>query len=1007
MKNLSLSKDWPSYLCIVIFKLLLSSQMYASEHKSGSYVKQLQHQITGTVSDAVGPLASVTVIVKGTTTSAVTDEKGKFSITANTTDILVFSFIGYSTQEITIGNQTNINVILFEDSTQLKEVTINAGYYNVKEKARTGSIARITSKDIEKQPVTNVLATLQGRMAGVEIIQDGGTPGGNFTIKIRGINSLRENGNEPLYIIDGMPYSSESIGYGTITSGMPTATSPLNSINPADLESIEVLKDADATAIYGSRGANGVVLITTKKGKAGATKVTINTSTGVGRATKMLNLMNTQQYLEMRRQGFANDGITTYPDSAYDINGTWDQNRYTDWQDVLMGGTAEIHNLQGSVSGGSELTQYLLSGTYRTETTIVPGDFKYDKGAVHFNVNHTSDDKRFRLVLSGGYTTQKNHQTTTDVTRTARSLAPNAPALYKADGSLNFESSTFQNPLAALLGTSEVKTNDLLANSVLSYQIIPQFTIKMNLGYTDLHNNELRLAPSTMYNPAYGLGSESSVMYTNATERSSWIAEPQLSWNHNFLNSKIEALVGATAQQQKTIRLYQLGYGFASNSLLGDISSATTKYILGSDEAVYRYQAYFARINYNYNEKYILNLTGRRDGSSRFGPGNQFAVFGAVGAAWVFSEEPFLKENTLLSFGKLRASYGSSGNDQIGDYQFLNTYSSSGLNYQGVIGLEPTRLFNADFGWEINKKFEAAIETGFFKDRVFLTAAWYQNRSSNQLVGIPLPGTTGFSSINANLDATVQNSGLEFNLRTMNFSREHFKWTTTFNISSAKNKLISFPGLEGSTYANRFVIGESTNIVKVYHFTGVNPQTGLYEVQDANGDGVITAAGDKKTIADLNPKYFGGFQNEFQYKNWQLDFLFQFVKQRTYDYSPNVPGGSPVNQRSEMVNSWQQPGISAPFQINTSGQNGNAVNAYYNYADSDALIVDGSYIRLKNISLSYTLPLERLKGVSCKISLQGQNVLTFTPYKGGDPEFKYTGFLPPLRVYTAGIQLTF
>jgi TonB-linked SusC/RagA family outer membrane protein len=967
-----------------------------------------QNQISGIITDGSNPLPGVTISLKGSkNTTVLSDFDGKYNLSASPVDTLMVSFIGFKTAIVPINYRKTINIQLQEDATMLQEVRINAGYYSVKESERTGSISKITAKDIEKQPVSNVLATMQGRMAGVDITQDGGTAGGGFQIKIRGLNSLRENGNEPLYIIDGVPYSSETIGYSNTTSGVPTPTSPLNSINPNDIESIEVLKDADATAIYGSRGANGVVLITTKKGQAGKTKITVSSSSGFGKVTEMMDLMNTQQYLEMRRQGFANDGVASYPYWAYDINGTWDQNRYTDWQEELLGGTAVITNLQTSVSGGSDLTQYLLSGTYRTETTVLPADFEYDKGAVHFNMNHSSADKKFKLIFSGGYTSQDNTQAATDLTRTARNLAPNAPALYDADGNLNFENGSFQNPLAGLRGFTTAKTDDLVTNTVLSYQVAPNCELKANLGFTDLKNSEQRILPSTMYDPIYQLGSDNSVLYSNLTMRQSWIVEPQLRWNHDFENSKIDVLVGGTAQQQNSSRLYQLGIGFASNSLITDMASATSKYIFASDETVYKYQAFFGRINYNWNQKYILNLTGRRDGSSRFGPGKQFATFGAVGAAWLFSNESFLEDSSVLSFGKLRASYGSSGNDQIGDYQYLDTYASSGQNYSGVIGLDPTRLYNPDFSWETNKKLEVALETGFFGDRLFLTAAWYRNRSSNQLVGIPLPGTTGFSSINANLDATVENSGLELTLRTINFERSNFKWSTNFNISASRNKLIAFPGLEGSTYSNKYVIGESTSIVKVYQFNGVNPQTGLYEVEDVNSDGMITSSGDKKTIADLTPEYFGGLENLFQYKNWQLDFLFQFVKQQNYDYSPNVPGGSPINQNVDMVNAWQQLGDETAFQMNTSGQNGDAVNAYYNYVDSDASIVDASYIRLKNIALSYEVPLQMLKGVQCKLSLQGQNVLTFTPYKGGDPEFKYTGYLPPLRVFTAGVQLSF
>ena len=1009
MNNFSFYKGGKAFCFLFSMGFLLSlSPIQANTFSRHSLAATQQHQIKGTVTDGLNPLPGVSIAIKGKSKSGtISDFNGQYTIAAAVYDTLVVSYIGFKTAIIPINSRKTINITLQEDATMLQEVRINAGYYTVKESERTGSIAKITAKDIEKQPVANVLATMQGRMAGVDITQDGGTAGGGFQIKIRGLNSLRENGNDPLYIIDGVPYSSETIGYGNTSSGVPTPTSPLNSINPNDVESIEVLKDADATAIYGSRGANGVVLITTKKGQAGKTKLMLSSSSGFGKITKMMDLMDTPQYLEMRRQGFANDGITSYPYWAYDINGTWDQNRYTDWQEELLGGTAVITNLQTSVSGGSDLTQYLLSGTYRTETTVLPADFEYDKGAVHFNMNHSSEDKKFKLIFSGGYTSQDNMLAATDLSRTARNLAPNAPALYDADGNLNFENGSFQNPLASLRGYTTAKTNDLVANTVLSYQMNPNWELKANLGFTDLKNSEQRILPSTMYDPIYQLGSDNSVLFSNLTMRQSWIVEPQLRWNHDFENSKIDVLIGGTAQQQNSSRLYQLGIGFASNSLITDMASATTKYIFASDETMYKYQAFFGRINYNWNQKYILNLTGRRDGSSRFGPGKQFATFGAVGAAWLFSNENFLKGSSVLSFGKLRASYGSSGNDQIGDYQYLDTYASSGQNYNGIIGLDPTRLYNPNFSWETNDKFEAALETGFLRDRIFFTAAWYRNKSSDQLVGIPLPGTTGFTSINANLPATVQNSGMEFTLRTLNFEGANFKWSTHFNISASKNKLLSFPGLEGSTYSNKYVIGESTSIVKVYQYNGVNPQTGLYEVEDVNQDGQITSSGDKKTVADLTPEYFGGLENQFQYKKWQLDFLFQFVKQQNYDYSSNVPGGSPINQHVDMVNAWQQLGDQTPFQMNTSGQNGAAVNAYYYYVDSNAAIVDASYIRLKNIAVSYDVTLQTLQGVQCKLTLQGQNVLTFTPYKGGDPEFKYTGYLPPLRVFTAGVQLTF
>ncbi|MBC5841705.1 MULTISPECIES: SusC/RagA family TonB-linked outer membrane protein [Flavobacterium] len=961
--------------------------------------------IKGKITDDTSTVPGVTIKVNNKPTTAFSDENGNYTILAAANDVLVFSYLGYKTIQIVVANQVTINVKLTEDATTLKEIVINAGYYSIKEKEQTGSIARMTAKDIDKQPVTNVLAAMQGRMAGVNIIQDGGTPGGGFQIKIRGRNSIRLDGNEPLYIIDGVPYSNESIGSTNTSTALPSQASPLNSINPNDIESIEVLKDADATAIYGSRGANGVVLITRKKGKSGKTNISVTASTAVGTATKFVDLMNTEEYLSMRKQAFINDGIPI-SDTDYDVNGAWDQTRYTNWQKELLGGSATINDLRTSISGGSETTQFLISGNYRTEGTVLPGDFRYIKGGILSSINHTSLDKKFKISFSGNYTAQDNLQAATDLTLTARYLAPNAPALYDSNGNLNWENDTFENPLAPLNSTYRANTNDLVANSVLSYELIPGLEIKSNFGFTDLKTKEVRTIPSTIYNPVYEVGSDNSLLYLNHTSRQSWIIEPQIRGFKTFGNHKFDVLLGMTSQQQRTERLFQSGIGFANNNLINNLASAITKNTTNSDIFLYRYQAFFGRVNYSYNEKYFLNFTGRRDGSSRFGPGKQYANFGAIGAAWIFSKEKFNPENSKMSFGKLRFSYGTTGNDQIGDYQFYDTYGTTGANYQGIIGLQPTRLYNADFGWETNRKLELALETGFFKDRIFSTLALYKNRSSDQLVGIPMPATTGFLSLNANLDATVENSGFEFSVRTLNIDSNSFKWSTNFNVAVAKNKLLSFPNLSGSTFANRYVIGQSIDIVKLYQSKGVNPQTGLYDFVDLNGDGSITA-GDKQISKDLSPKYFGGIQNQLDYKNWQLDFLFQFVKRDNYDYISNVPGGGQVNQSNTSGDAWQQIGDQSSSQLHTTGLNGAAVSAYYRYIESDAVITDGSFIRLKNISLSYDIPLQATTNVKCKLFIQCQNLLTFTSYKAGDPEFKFSGFLPPLKVISGGMTLNF
>ena len=1004
MKIISLNKG---SFAFILGLLLWCCPTRANTLKSFGSNLFLQQSISGTITDSAGSLPGVTIGVKGTQLYAVTDANGHFTITANPSDVLVISFIGYKTVEITVGSQSTFTIRLEEDSKSLAEVVINAGYYTVKDKERTGSIARITSKDIESQPVTNVLATMQGRMAGVSVTQETGVPGGGFTVQIRGQNSLRQDGNNPLYIINGVPYASDDIGAGVVGTVIPGQKSPLNSINPADIESIEVLKDADATAIYGSRGANGVVLITTKTGKAGKTAFSSGFSTGVAKVSRRIKLMDTPQYLQMRREAFQNDGVP-YGPADYDVNGTWDQNRYTDWQDVFIGGTAFYNDMQGSISGGSDRTQFLISGNYHKETTVFPGDYFYRKSNVMANISHRSEDDRFRLNVSAGYAMQDNYQPGTDLTLQAAQLAPNAPALYDDQGYLNWENSTWTNPMSAAASEYKANTNDLIANAVLSYEIAHGLTLKSSMGFTDTRFDDSVTSPSTMYDPAYGLTGAYSTVYVNTTSRQSWIIEPQLDWKKDFGKGRLDLLVGSTFQQRNNEQLVQNVTGFSSNSLIYNLSAASYLFTLQDAETLYRYQALFGRLNFNWDGKYIINLTGRRDGSSRFGPGKQYANFGAVGASYIFSREEVVQDLEFLSFGKIRASYGVSGNDQIGDYQFLNTYALSGQAYGGVNGIAPTMLYNPDFGWESNKKLEIALEAGFFKDRIFLTAAGFRNRSSNQLVGIPLPGTTGFPSIQANLDAEVQNKGLELSLNTVNFETKDFKWNTNFNITWIRNKLLSFPGLEGSTYSNTYVIGQPLNITRLYHFEGVDPQTGIYRFKDYNGDGAITAEEDKESIADLNPDFFGGLQNTLSYKGWQLDFLFQFVKQQNFNgiYGLGLPG-TMVNQSTEILQRWQQPGDSGQNQRYTTGFDAEAQDAYYKFLGSDGSLTDTSFLRLKNISLSYTLPQDWIKGVQCRITAQGQNVFVITPFKGADPEAMVSNRLPPLRVFTAGMQFNF
>lgn len=975
-------------------------------------------EVSGTVSDAATqqPMPGVNILVKGTTTGTTTDASGRYALTVQDNDVLIFSFIGYSPQEIAVHGRTIIDVVLSEDIRNLNEVVVNAGYYTTTKWTQTGSIAKVEAKDIEKQPVSNPIAAIMGRVPGLEIIQQTGVPGGNFRVRIRGTNSIA-NGNEPLYIIDGVPFMQTTMSFnetsggilGNSNPGANQGSSPLNSINPADIESIEILKDADATAIYGSRGSNGVILITTKKGKAGKTKVDVNLYSGVGTVPNKLDLLSTQQYLDMRKEAFANSNVTPTVGNARDLM-LWDTTRYTDWQKLLIGGKAKITDMQFTISGGEKSTQFSVGAGYHRETTVFPGTNSDQRVSTHISLVNHSPDQKFKSSFTINYAVNATDLLREDLTRRALILPPNAPPVYDEQGNLSWTNwaINYENPMAFLLRKYEATTTNLIGNAVLGYEILPKLEIKSSMGYTNTVMNAVTVTPKSSMDPVSATTQPNSSYFANSTFKN-WIVEPQLNWRPQLRKGKFNILAGTTFLEQTTEGIAQLAEGFTSEALMKNLAAATTRTAGTNYYAQYRYHALFGRINYSHQEKYILNLTARRDGSSRFGPGKQFATFAAAGAAWIFSEENFLKAgSSAFSFGKLRLSYGTTGNDQLGDYQYLDTYAFSTGQYQGNVGLTPVRLSNPDFAWETNTKIEAAVELGLWKDRLSTTVAMFRNQSSNQLVGYPLPPTTGFTSIQGNFPATVRNTGLEMDFQAQVVERSQFRWTAGLNVTVPRNKLISFPDLESSSvYANTYEVGKPLSIRKLYFFTGVDPTTGLYTVKDVNEDGAFNF-NDRKSIQFVGQKFFGGLQNSFQFKGFQLDILFQFVRQTglDFDYLLDVPGLL-SNQTTHILDRWVQEGDITNVQ--GFGVSGNTITAFSRFTTSDEIIVDASFVRMKNVAASFTIPQEWMKKAwltNARIFIQGQNLLTFTRYAGLDPEFQNTG-LPPLRVWTGGISLTF
>jgi len=972
----------------------------------------LSTALTGKITDASGnPLPGATVIVKGTQHGVTADNEGKFSLPKVDPDaVLIVSSMGFETREIPVKGKTimaQLNVVVND----LDEAVIIA-YGTTTKRFNTGNVSTVKSEDIEKQPVSNPMAALQGRIPGMLITQQTGVPGGGFNIQIRGQNSIA-NGNNPLYVIDGVPYTSTllpSLGSNILggINSLGNVGSPFNFLNPADIESIDVLKDADATAIYGSRGANGVVLITTKKGKVGKTTIDLNAYSGIGKVTRTIDLLDTRQYLEMRREAFKNDNVIPTAGNAADLL-VWDTTRYTDWQKLLIGGTANYTDVQASVSGGNSNTQYTLGGGYHRETTVFLNDFSDQKVSAHFSINNLSLDQRLRILFTGNYVVDNNSLLQNDLTRFIN-LAPDAPPIYNEDGSLNWANSSWKNPFSLLLQKFHNKTKNLITDAVVSYRLLPGLEVKANFGYTDMQVDQVSTTPLTTFNPSIWPYVQRASSFTE-NNINSWIIEPQLIYECRLGRGTLNALVGTTIQQNRSQGEILDASGFNSDLLLEDIKSAPTVTVNSSTNTQYKYNALFGRINYNWESKYIVNITGRRDGTSRFGPAKRFANFAAIGGAWIFSKEKMVeKAFRVLSFGKLRASYGTTGNDQVGEYRFMDLFGSTGLPYQGAQGLYVQNLFNPDLAWEETRKLEAGLELGFLKDRILFSSSYYRNRSSNQLVSYILSSVTGFTSVAANLPATVQNTGIELLLNTINIRARDFSWRSSVNLTIPRNKLIEYPGLESSPYALMYEVGQPITITKVYQLIGVDKQTGQYQFADSKGNPTFTPdpLTDRTKIVNPSQQYYGGVQNTINYKGFQLDFLFQLVKQTGVNQLYfQLPGYIGYNQPTSVLSRWQEPGDVTNIQ--RFNQNFSLYGSYLNARESDQAYSDASFIRLKNVSLSYQIPenwRRRVRLRNLRVYMQGQNLLTITGYKGFDPENQSATSLPPLRVLTAGIQIT-
>lgn len=1007
--------------------------------------------VYGSVTDRTGkPMVGASVSMVGPKRIHVlTDDYGMFTVGMVPMGMyrLTITYIGYESQEqmvkVTNDNaELKFTFFLKETDSKLDQVQVIA-YGKESRRFSVGSVSTITAADIETQPVSNVLQALQGRIPGFNVTSTNGLPTSQTKLQVRGQNTLASSLNQsapydqPLIIVDGVPFATQnnnvnqlqSLGMGIYnTSSILSGASPFMGINPKDIESISVLRDADATSIYGSQGSNGVILITTKKGKTGKTILDFMGTSGINIVTRPVKMMNTQQYLQLRKDAMALDGITPSDDPnafgyAPDLN-IFDQQKYTNWQKVIYGQTAKNTDLHLTVSGGSNSTTFLLSGGYSVNDFNIPGHFSNKRGTFHSAVSHTSGNRRFSISFGTDFAYNQTNSANFNALNYVL-LPPNLPDLLDSKGNLlwdykgvNLYSYQFYSYLKQPANLQNYNLNNTLH---LDYKILNGLSVSANMGYNRNNTDEAHQVPTTSMYPQPG--NVANANFAHNTVQAINI-EPQLDYNKGIGKGELSVLVGGTYKKNQKVSETLTGNGYQNDALLGSINGAAT--IIAADAFdIYKYDAIFGRIRYLYDQKYIVSLTGRRDGSSNFGPGRQFGNFGSAGLGWIFSEEAgFKKALPFVSYSKLSANYGTSGSDGVGAYQYQAFWQADAYAplFQGVRPFYPTNLYNPNYNWASKKSLNLALDLGLFENKLLLNATYYHNREGNQLVNYSLPGQVGFGAVLENLNAVVQNAGWEFSVTSTNIKTKQFTWTTNFNISANRNKLIAFPDLESSSYASYYQIGLPTSIVMGYKYKGINPETGVFEVYNAKGEATtnpmrlpVSLGGDMVPIANVAPKFFGGLGNDMSYKNFSLSLFFQFSKQvapnfmhHLYTFS-NMPGGQ-FNVPAELAGKyWTKPGDKATYERPASFPYGDAGIAAQSFMESSGAYGDDTYLRLKTLSLSYTLPaayLQRLGISNFKLYLSGQNLLTFTNYKVGDPE-QPGGFIdnvPMQRTFVAGLS---
>ncbi|TDX01563.1 SusC/RagA family TonB-linked outer membrane protein [Dinghuibacter silviterrae] len=980
------------------------------------------HTVSGRIVDENGrPLSGASITIKHTKTATMTQADGSFTVRAREGEILVVTFVGFTPQEVRI-SATHLrfpfSVRLQQSSSELDQLQVTA-YGTTTKRLNPGDITTITAKDIENNPVTNVLAAIQGRVPGLFVQQVSGQPGSAFKLNVRDATNFSSGAIPPLVIVDGVRYPNGTLPVSTNTSISPynflQGGSALNFINPNDIASIDVLKDADATAIYGSSGAYGVIIITTKKAKPEAPVFNANVYTGVSVNNTMPKLLNTQQYLMLRQEALKNNNQT--PGAGdYDLNGTWSSTAYTDWRKVYLGSSAQSTNANLSYSGGNKNTSYMVNGSYMNNGNIQRHKGSFQNGNIRFSLNTATNDNKFNLNLSGGYLFSKDDMVPYDFSQSTALDAPNAPSPFLSNGNINWADNDPDGPGTAgnINRLYNNQTHNLLANGTLVYRPVTGVTLRTIFGYNDIVGSELSGYPTTTMSPTTTNAAQQTSADFHHYDQKMFSISPYAEYDRNlFQKGDLSVKAGGEIDNGNTLQDDIAGKGFASDALLNDPAAASTV-TSGYSQTPYRALGFYGIVKYVWDGKYIVDFNGRRDGSTRFGPDKRFGNFGSVAAAWIFSEENFVKEHLrFISFGKLRASTGVVGGDAIRDYAYLSTYSAGGVAYDGATTLYPSTLANPNLQWEKNRDKEVGLEMGFLKDRVFAEASYYHNESSNQLVSRPVSSVTGFSQYVLNSDAVIRTSGWEMYLNTRNLVTRNFTWSTRINLSIPTSKLLRAPSQANQN--TNFVVGKPVTGLLLYKYAGVDPQTGYFMFTNAKGttqdDLLDLTQADKTQFVDQAPKYYGGIQNTFTYKQFSLDFFLNYTNRRGENalaQSGYLFGMFDINGTKDWLRRWQNPGDKTDMPKVTT----NLFDAYFRlqeYMNSTGAYTNASYIRLSNVNLRYQFSKDLVRKMHLRdlsVFFQGQNLLTISHFGGLDPENMNAGVIPPLRVFTGGINLS-